>query len=200
MRCTIPQETFEKVIAFHGHLCPGVTIGLRAAEYALSKLGDAEPAQRVCITETDMCGVDAIQSLTCCTFGKGNLIHRDYGKMAFSFFRRDTGEGFRLLYNSEIRSSNHDEMMDLMGKKERNETEDLRMKALRDEWQQLLMELSLEELFECQSLPSIPPRPAQVLQSMTCESCREQVMESRTRRFGGKTLCIPCYRKVEQKV
>lgn len=200
MSCTIPQETFEQVIAFHGHLCPGVTIGVRAAEFALQKLGDVEPAQRVCITETDMCGVDAIQFLTCCTFGKGNLIHRDYGKMAFSFFRRDTGEGFRLLYKTTAQSADQEEMMALMGKKDRSPEEEQRMKDLRDQWQRTLMDLPLEELFECQSLPADPPRPARILQSLCCATCGEKVMESRTRRFGGQTLCIPCYREVEQKI
>ena len=46
-----------------------------------------------------MCGVDAIQFLTDCTLGKGNFMHRDYGKMAFSFFDRKTGEGFRAVLN-----------------------------------------------------------------------------------------------------
>ena len=44
-----------------------------------------------------MCGVDAIQFLTGCTFGKGNLIHKDYGKMVFSFYDRWKGTGFRML-------------------------------------------------------------------------------------------------------
>ncbi len=48
------------------------------------------------VVETDMCGVDAIQFLTGCTFGKGNLIHRDWGKNAFSFFRRSDGRAVRI--------------------------------------------------------------------------------------------------------
>ena len=32
-----------------------------------------------------MLAVDAVQVLTGCTFGKGNLIYRPTGKMAFSF-------------------------------------------------------------------------------------------------------------------
>ena len=33
----------------------------------------------VAIVENDACGVDALQCVTGCTFGKGNLIFRDYG-------------------------------------------------------------------------------------------------------------------------
>ena len=44
----------------------------------------------VCITENDACGVDAVQVITGCTMGKGNLIYRGTGKMVFSFFNRKT--------------------------------------------------------------------------------------------------------------
>ncbi len=45
----------------------------------------------VALVETDMCGVDAIQFLTGCTLGKGNLIQRDSGKNAYTFVRRSAG-------------------------------------------------------------------------------------------------------------
>jgi formylmethanofuran dehydrogenase subunit E len=61
------------------------------------------------------------------------------------------------------------------------------------------MSLPVEEVFTVEPLENSPPRPARVLQSLICEDCGEETMESRTRRFVGKTLCIPCYEKVEQK-
>jgi len=85
MTCKLSQETIEKIISFHGHSCPGLSIGIRASELAQQELGDLPDTRMVCIVETDMCGVDAVQFLTGCTFGKGNLIHKDYGKMAFTF-------------------------------------------------------------------------------------------------------------------
>jgi len=80
-------------VAFHGHWCPGLAVGIRAAEWALREMGRAADEEIVAVVETDMCGVDAIQFLTGCTFGKGNLIHRDWGKNAFSFYRRRDGKG-----------------------------------------------------------------------------------------------------------
>ena len=44
-----------------------------------------------------MCAVDAIQFLTGCTFGKGNLIHRDWGKNAYAFWRRSDGRALRIV-------------------------------------------------------------------------------------------------------
>ncbi|MDX9841570.1 MAG: formylmethanofuran dehydrogenase subunit E family protein, partial [Desulfobulbus sp.] len=85
MSCQLDPQTIQATIAFHGHSCPGLAIGMRAAEIAQQEMAGAGPAGLVCVSETDMCGVDAIQFLTGCTYGKGNLLHRDYGKMAFSF-------------------------------------------------------------------------------------------------------------------
>lgn len=48
------------------------------------------------IVETDMCGVDTIQFMTGCTFGKGNLVHRDHGKNAYTFVRRSDGRAVRV--------------------------------------------------------------------------------------------------------
>ena len=96
MSSQLSEETIEKVVDFHGHSCPGLSIGIRASELARRELGDLPDTRMVCMTETDMCGVDAVQYLIGCTFGKGNLIYRDYGKMGFTFFNRRTGEGVRL--------------------------------------------------------------------------------------------------------
>lgn len=59
-----------------GHLCPGLVVGIRAAEVALREIGPhAEDEEVVAIVETDVCAVDAIRCLVGCTFGKGSLIH-----------------------------------------------------------------------------------------------------------------------------
>ena len=76
----ISPRLIEETIRFHGHSCPGLALGIRAAEVALKESERAPDEEVVAVVETDMCGVDAIQYLTGCTFGKGNLIHLDYGK------------------------------------------------------------------------------------------------------------------------
>ena len=94
----LTQEHLDKVEAFHGHVCPGMLIGFKAVEGAIAELGlsdDALPAvdeEIVAVVENDACGVDAVQVLLGCTYGKSNLITRIRGKMAFSFFSRDTGK------------------------------------------------------------------------------------------------------------
>jgi formylmethanofuran dehydrogenase subunit E len=203
MGCRIEQEKIAQTIAFHGHSCPGLAIGIRAAELALGKMPDVGQENLVCVTETDMCGVDAIQFLTGCTFGKGNLVHRDYGKVAFSFYDRKSGKGIRLLFKPRFRGDMDSELKDLMAKSMQgplSNEEQVRLQKMRTDRQQRLMSLPVEEIFTVESLADTPPGAARVLKSLACEECGEDTMESRTRRFAGKTLCIPCYLKVEQKI
>lgn len=35
MGCLLPEKLIEEVIAFHRHSCPGLAMGIRAAEYAM---------------------------------------------------------------------------------------------------------------------------------------------------------------------
>ena len=203
MSCQFAPEKINQTIAFHGHSCPGLAIGIRAAEIALREMVGIAQADLVCVTETDMCGVDAIQYLTGCTYGKGNLIHRDYGKLAFSFYDRQNGRGVRLLFDQQSRGAMSEEFLGLMAKSGQGAitvAEQSRLQELRSEMQRRLMELPAEEIFTIQPLADRPPRPARVLNTLVCEECGEGTMESRTRRFAGKTLCIPCYTLVEQKV
>ena len=62
-------------------------LGLKPVKAAQEKMGItfSSDEEVVCVTENDACGIDAVQVLTGCTMGKGNLIYRGTGKMAFSF-------------------------------------------------------------------------------------------------------------------
>lgn len=203
MSCQIPEEKIQATISFHGHSCPGLSIGIRAAELALRELKNPKDSEIVAVVETDMCGVDAIQFLTGATMGKGNLIHRDHGKMAFSFFLRDSGKGFRAVLNPDARGGMDEELAELMKKSsagDASENEKQRMAELRSSLQTRFMTLPLEEMFQITQQDQGAPRPPRILQSLTCEHCGEETMESRTRRFAGQALCIPCFGKVEQKI
>jgi formylmethanofuran dehydrogenase subunit E len=202
MTYQLSKDTIDRVISFHGHSCPGLSIGIRASELAHRELGDLPDGQLVCITETDMCGVDAVQFLTGCTFGKGNLIHRDYGKMAFTFFDRKTGEGFRCLLKSSARGDLEEEMSSLQRKiatGKASEAEQARLGELRQQMENRIMALDLDDIFDIMEPKEQMPRSARILESLACEECGEATMESRTRRFAGKTLCQPCFDRVEQK-
>ena len=197
------EELIRKTVAFHGHMCPGLAIGIRAAEVALRDIGPhAHDEEVVAVVETDMCGVDAIQSLTGCTFGKGNLIHHDYGKNAFTFYRRSDGKGIRIVTKLEAFAEPDSEWEAL---RERLSDADLTPEERKRFWElhaarsQQILDMPLDELFELKKPPREIPSHARVIDSVTCEACSEQVMETRTRRFEGRTLCIPCFDQLEQR-
>ena len=203
MPCTIPDTVIQHTISYHGHVCPGLSIGIRAAELALRDVGDPKTFPMVAISETDMCGVDAIQFITGCTLGKGNFIHRDYGKMAFSFYNRETGKGVRAVLNTDARNGLFTEYRALSNKEAAGKAtpEELQdMAALRTRLQQHLMQIDLDDLFTIQPVDKGLPRPPRILESLTCAHCGEPTMESRTRRMGGEILCIPCFDAVDQKL
>ena len=182
MGCMIDKNLIDQTIGFHGHSCPGLAIGIRVSELALQQLNIADskaPDSKgvVCVVETDMCGVDAIQFLTDCTYGKGNLIHKDFGKAGFTFFDRDKNIGFRAVYIKQAKSIDD-----------------------RNAYIKEIMESDLGKLFKVETITNSPVKPARILQSIECENCKEMVMESRIRRFDDKYLCIPCFMENEQKL
>ncbi len=200
----IDRDTIAKTIAFHGHSCPGLAMGIRVAERALTEFERAPDEEVVAVVETDMCAVDAVQYLTGCTFGKGNLIHLDYGKSAFTFHRRSDGKGIRILTRADL-FREEDEEMDRLMKKQTSGTaltaeEEKRLAGAREARIRHIMEADPEDLFIVKPVTGPLPRRARVLESLTCQSCGEKTMETRTRRFGGKTLCIPCYERAEKRL
>ncbi len=195
------HELMQKAVEFHGHSCPGLALGVRVASEVLKLLGPhASDEQLVCVTETDMCAVDGIQALCGCTFGKGNLIHRDYGKMAFSFWRRSDGKALRILARPAMES---DPVVSRLKQKQQtvglNKDEALLLDEKRQERINGILENPLEEVLLFESLSSPPPSPTRSMPSLVCERCQESTMESRTRRFMGQVLCIPCFEKLDAR-
>lgn len=200
--CLTP-EMIEKTVAFHGHSCPGLALGIRAAELFLERFERAEDEEIAAVVETDMCGVDAIQVLTGCTFGKGNLIYLDHGKNAFTFFRRPGRQGIRIVMRPGVMEEEDEEVSRLRekmaaGRPEAHEKEILQAAVKRRI--ERIMGADLEELFRVGRAEGPVPRRAQILESLICEACGEPTMESRTRRLRGRTLCIPCFKEAEGEV
>ncbi len=178
------QSLLERAIAFHGHLCPGLLIGYRAALIALRELGvqRAYDEELVAISETDACGVDAVQFLTGCTVGKGNLILRDWGKQVFTFGRRSNGRMVRvaLRYNAASREED----------KELPDGE--RRQRMRDRMQTM----SDEELYDVRWVDAPLPGPARLFKTVRCSQCGEGVMEARAHLRDGQPVCPECYGEV----
>jgi formylmethanofuran dehydrogenase subunit E len=162
---------WERCVEFHGHECPGLAIGFKACEAAKSKMNISFSTDEeiVCVTENDACGVDAVQVITGCTFGKGNLIYRGTGKMAFSFYNRTSGESLRMI----IRPFD--------GEMERKER------------QEYILNSPIEEVFNFSNPTFELPQKARLFNSIVCEKCGEGAPEHKLRLEEGKKVCLDCF-------
>ncbi len=187
----------EEIVRFHGHMCPGLAMGIRAAEVALREIGPHSADEEVvALVETDMCAVDAIQYLTGCTFGKGNLIHLDHGKNAYTFIRRSDGKAIRIATRPGA-FGNDPERMELFAKMRAGRAtgeEQARLQALQLARSEEILDAPEADLHAVQELRevAIPPM-ARVHASVTCAECGEPTMETRIRRLRGRELCPSCF-------
>lgn len=159
-------------VDFHRHACPGLALGCRTALDAMRLLGLEGPSvdeEVVCVAETDSCAVDAIQVITGCTAGKGNLLFRLRGKHVFSFFTRETGRTVRIAWDGLPRELSREE------------------RAAR------FLTAPAGELYVT-GLPaySLPERTSG-MPSLTCAACGEKMTEPYARLRDGLSFCLDCY-------
>ena len=193
---SIDERTLERVVDFHGHLCPGLAMGVHAAQVALREIGPHSTDEEVvAVVETDMCAVDAIQVLTGCTFGKGNLVHRDYGKNAYTFFRRSDGRAIRVVGRPDAwpRDPEHQGLFATIRAGEASDADRARFRELHQSQSRALLSLDPDDLFFVTEVDGPPPRMARIHVSVPCAECGEGVMETRVRRLAGRELCQPCF-------
>ena len=170
------MKTWEDCIAFHGHACGGLTIGYKAALYAIEllNLSFSDDEQVVCISENDACGVDAIQVMLGCSVGKGNLLFHMRGKQAFSFFNRKTGASLRLVLKPKPQEMTKEESF------------------------AYYQACEPKDMFDVKQTTIKLPERARLFDSYVCECCGESTGANWIRLAGGKMLCLDCYAEYDR--
>lgn len=193
---TTDRMSLDEVAAFHGHVCPGLAMGMQAARIALREIGPhSKDEEVVAVVETDMCAVDAIQVLTGCTFGKGNLLHRDWGKNAYTFYRRSDGKAIRIAGRPDawVRDPEHQELFAKVRAGTASDSERERFGELHVSRSHRVLEMDPDELFAVTPVTDGPPGKARIHASARCATCGENVMETRVRRLSSADYCQPCF-------
>lgn len=189
----INDADLREAIQFHGHLCPGLALGYRVAKAALRELKADRPhdEELVAIVENDSCAADAIQFITGATFGKGNLIFRDYGKHVYTFFNRRTNHGVRI--SEDYRGFDNDSRFPEL-KKRQGAGEDVsrERQAYMMEKASAILTADEKEIMTITPVTAPLPHEARIRGSVRCSICGEKFMESRGRVKNGKIVCIPC--------
>ena len=167
---------FEKCAAFHGHVCGGLMIGYKAAQYAirLLNLTFSDDEEVVCIAENDACGVDAIQVMLGCSIGKGNLLFHMRGKQAFSVYNRKTGKAVRLVLKPKPEGLRKEDSLQYYQSREP------------------------EELFDVKPVALALPEKARLFDSYRCDCCGEVTGANWIRLAGEKKLCLDCYESYDR--
>lgn len=195
MRGEYPED-LKKAIRFHGHMCPGLAIGYRAARAAQAHMGigSAEDEELVAVVESDGCGIDAVQALLSCTMGKGNLLYKDHGKQAYTILDRKRGLGVRVAMKPGPfqRTPEQEEILQKVMSGKASEEEIKTFRAFQDRRIKEILEEEESALFKIEKVSSEPPERARIFKSVVCEFCGEPVMEPRVRIREGKISCIPC--------
>jgi formylmethanofuran dehydrogenase subunit E len=188
------MSPLEKAIQFHGHICPELLMGIRAAEFALSYL-QVEPGQEELstIAENSSCGLDAFQAILGCTVGKGNLYWRDYGKMVYTVFCQSNNRAIRLAQRMDaLDNPVVEKYLGLRGQEKLTPEEEAEQEMLLAEMFEWIMGQPLEKLFNWREVDRPEIDKAAVQESVACQKCGEGVMENRAVLTEDGLLCPEC--------
>jgi formylmethanofuran dehydrogenase subunit E len=188
------NRKFLDVVNFHGHICPGIAIGYRAGKIAIKKLNITDE-KLLTIVENDSCSIDAVQVITGCTFGKGNLIFKDYGKHVYTFINKDNRNTLRLSLNKNIDEMypEFDMLRDKIFSGSASNEDKMEFKNQKNEITQKILDMPNDELFNIKSAEIRIPDKIQMFQSVKCDICGELVAVHRARIKRGNVMCIPCF-------
>ncbi len=192
------MKTYDDVVAFHGHSCPGLALGYRVSLRMLREFGRRAADEEIAVmVENSSCSVDAVQVMTGCTFGKGNLIFRDLGKQVYTFFSRKAGRSLRIVVDWEKprETAKEKRMWDRYRDGDRAD-EVLRFVHDRKASKVAqILEAPDDLLLKVTKGKKPAPPEARIYQSLRCAVCGEKTMEPRMRPLNGRLLCIPCFER-----
>ena len=158
------HDEYKKAGVLHGHYCPGLAIGVRAAVEGRNILGEGSLSV---IAERSACWLDGF-SLIGATVANGKLKLHDTGKPVFSIYNTESGKSVRLVLKASPAGLSRDGMT------------------------QWLLTAPVDEVFTIgdikQPFPEYKPAGREVL----CAACGEPVLESKTIEKDGKYYCADC--------
>jgi len=198
-----PKDYYEQGLALHGHKCPAMPMGLRVGAAAMNKLGveHAKDGQLLALVELgdDHCATcfgDGVQTITGCTFGKGNIKKLNYGKWGVTLVETATGRAVRVTPKAEAMLANKQTAFFKEYREKGIPASKVPAAVVEPLVQKVMsapdeMLLSVGEVFTYH----IPHKPHS-FSGIVCDQCKEMVVEGYARIVGDKKVCIPCHEKL----
>lgn len=171
------DEDLQAAVAYHGHLCMGMVLGVRMARLGMKILGIDDPLifrDLIVYVEMDRCATDAVSVVTGCTLGRRRLKVVDYGKMAVSFVNLAINEAIRIAPKISVYPQPGEDPIAFL-------------QNFRDEelfiWKEVLIIIPPEDL------------PGKSLHNKVCEKCGEVILDCREVIVDNGVLCKACVNK-----
>ncbi len=194
-----PEEYLEAGLKLHGHRCPAMPMGLRAAAIAMNRLGVERSGAKTLVALVELgdghcahCFGDGVQTVSGCTFGKGNIQKLGYGKFGLTLVDRETGRAVRVVPRGEAQ----------MRMKQTPFFKEYRMKGIPptevpeevvDPLIRRVLSGPEDEMFKVSDVFTHALAPQEEdFASFVCERCGDMVVERYGRVVGEAKVCIPC--------
>lgn len=181
------EELLAASVAAHGHLCAGQVVGVRMAMLGCRLLGFEVPCalpqlkRLIVFVEMDRCTTDAVAQVTGVRLGRRSLKFADYGIMAATFIKLETGQAVRVVSTEESR--------DLAHQYSPHETDKYRAQLVA---YRLMPDCVLFRVQEVQVDLTPYDLPGPTRKKIACSRCGQVVRDNREVVIDGQPYCRPC--------
>ena len=187
--------TLKRVVDFHGHLCPDLTIGARVSEYAQKDFSDIGFSL---VAENSTSAIDAIQILLGITVGNQRLKILDFGKHNYTFMLKTEQKAF-MLSLKKLRYNDEDEYRTISNKIRNSEAtidEVVDFQRILDNRSRTLLELNLDELFDLKEVRWEKAFAEMPSLYCTCRGCGQEVLADFTVEYHDNLYCMRCFQQI----
>ena len=193
------DELLKMAMAFHGHKCPAMPLGIRAALAAMDKLGAqrASNSELYLISESGKqhamsCFVDGLQAATGCTYGKYNIEKRYHDKLAFTLIDRTRSKAVRVMLKPGFQAKAL--QSEFVKQRQAGVPATQIPAAITDPLVERVWTLPAEQMFDIsEPFDYHMTQPPTVFRTETCSKCGALVFEKGVRLHEGQPVCQECW-------
>ena len=193
------EQILETGIAFHGHRCPAMPMGLKAGLAAMKALGVEHAKDKELFVESETgkghaagCFLDGIMVATGCTYGKSNIVKRYYNKMAFTLIDQQTGRAVRVSLKPDFFEKALESPF-VQKRKAGVPPQDI-SPEIADPLINRIIGLDEAEFLDIGDVHSVDVKKGKgVFEAKRCDACGELTFVNKLRvKDDGSLVCIPC--------
>ena len=192
--------TLNRVVNFHGHMCPELILGGKVCEYVHKLLDEDGKFKKglSIIAENCTSALDAIQVLLGATIGNQRLRVIDYGKHNYTILYDKGTKGLKLsLKPLDYKDENE---YNILVKKVADNQADLNdvlhFQRILDDRAKFLLSQSPEDIFNVEQTGT-KGHPFEMADLyISCCKCGQQALKSRIITHQEKDYCMPCFQRI----